>query len=172
LQIENIRGGGGQRRISVYCPFWVVNTTELPLRYKQENSKLYVSGTVHSPDRDGSKSMSNIGRGRSGRDTRSAAIMNDNKEKRSVFSGTPGALASISEESRLRKNEIARLLDADLTITKLWELAFMFNFPEGLGIAAQRLCIQLKDGTGSVSYQSDWSKGLTLESVGIAQVAQ
>ena len=22
LSIENIRGGGGQRRIAVYCPFW------------------------------------------------------------------------------------------------------------------------------------------------------
>ncbi|GAX12581.1 hypothetical protein FisN_13Lh037 [Fistulifera solaris] len=171
LQIENIRGGGGQRRISVYCPFWVVNTTELPLRYKQENSKLFVSGTVHSPNRDGSKLMSNIGYGRSGSNTQSAALTDDIKEKRPLFAGTPGALASISGETGLPKNEIAGLLDAELSLTKLWELAFMFNFPEGLGIAAQRLCIQLKDGTGSLSYQSDWSKGLTLESVGITQFA-
>ncbi len=171
LQIENIRGGGGQRRISVYCPFWIVNTTEHPLRYKQENSKVFVCGTVHSPDRDGSKLMSNIGCGRSGGDTQ-GAVMNENKEKRSVFAGTPGALASISGKSRLRRSEIAGLLDAELSLTKLWDLAFMFNFPEGLGMAAQRLCIQLGDGTGSVSYQSDWSKGLTLESVGITQVAK
>lgn len=27
LKIENIRGGGGQRRISLYCPFWIVVST-------------------------------------------------------------------------------------------------------------------------------------------------
>ena len=28
LSIENTRGGGGQRRVSLFCPFWIVNTTE------------------------------------------------------------------------------------------------------------------------------------------------
>jgi hypothetical protein len=46
LNIENIRGGGGQRRISLFCPFWL-NTTEHTLRYRQEEkSKAFVSGTV------------------------------------------------------------------------------------------------------------------------------
>jgi hypothetical protein len=27
LNVENIRGGGGQRRISLFSPFWLVNTT-------------------------------------------------------------------------------------------------------------------------------------------------
>jgi hypothetical protein len=36
LQIENIRGGGGQRRISLFCPYWIVNTTEHALRYKED----------------------------------------------------------------------------------------------------------------------------------------
>ncbi len=46
LRIENIRGGGGQRKITLFCPFWIVNTTEHSLRYSQEKGKSYVSGTV------------------------------------------------------------------------------------------------------------------------------
>ena len=55
LNIENIRGGGGQRRVSLFCPFWIVNTTEHSLRYKQDKAKTFVCGTVHGVGKDGSR---------------------------------------------------------------------------------------------------------------------
>lgn len=173
LKIDNVRGGGGQRRISVFCPFWIVNTTELPLRYKQENSKGFVSGTVHSPDRDGSKAISSVSSNRRVTSDRCATKGTDEQDgKMSIFSGTPGALAPKFGARRQTKDEMAMLLDANLSLNKLKDLAFMFSFQEGLGMAAQRLCIQLGDGTGTVRYQSDWSKGLALDSVGISQIAK
>lgn len=175
LNIENIRGGGGQRRISVYCPFWIVNTTEHPLRYKQENSKMFISGTVHSPDRDGSKSMVSLRHDQKeqmGADKQNGVYKNRNGEKKAMFSGTPGALASRAGVCRLPTDDIAQLLDTNLPIDRLGELAFMFNFHDALGMGAQRLCIQLGDGTGTLPHQSDWSRGLSLDSVGISQIAK
>ena len=54
LRIDNYLGGGGQRRVTIYCPFWIVNTTEHALKYRQEGKGSYVSGTV-SEGRDGSR---------------------------------------------------------------------------------------------------------------------
>ena len=28
LRIDNYLGGGGQRRVTIYCPFWIINSTE------------------------------------------------------------------------------------------------------------------------------------------------
>ena len=53
LRIDNLLGGGGQRKVAIYCPFWIVNTTEHALRYRQEGKSSYVSGTV-SEGKDGS----------------------------------------------------------------------------------------------------------------------
>lgn len=176
LKIDNIRGGGGQRRISVYCPYWILNTTELPLRYKQENSKIFVSGTVHSPDRDGSNPMfsNNIsdGKKRVPRNRQSNDRTDELNETRPIFSGTPGALAAQSGVSRLPRDELAELLDAELPLNRMGNLAFMFNFHDVLGMAVSRFCVQLGDGTGTTRYQSDWSKGLALDPVGIPQVAK
>lgn len=174
LNIENIRGGGGQRRISVYCPFWIVNTTSHPLRYKQENSKVFISGTVHSLDCDGSKSMTSF-RHDLKLQTEGNIQSIDSREKYEngpLFSGTPGALAPKVGEFSLPADEIARLLDTNLPQDRIEDLAFMFNFHEALGMGSQRLCIQLGDGTGTVQHQSDWSRGLSLDSVGIPQVAK
>ena len=55
LCIENRLGGGGQRHITIYCPYWIVNTTEHALRYRQEKISAYVSGTKVSESQDGSR---------------------------------------------------------------------------------------------------------------------
>lgn len=54
LHIDNVLGSGGQRRLSLYSPFWIVNTTEHSLRYK-EKALSFVAGTVSSRAMDGSK---------------------------------------------------------------------------------------------------------------------
>jgi hypothetical protein len=171
LGIENIRGGGGQRQISVFCPFWIVNTTEHALRYKQENSKTFVSGTVVSPSKNGSLLLS-ARRSTSVQNGAEGQSPSTPSTRRAVFSGTPGALASIPGRSELPSEEVAQLLDSSLPLERLADSAFMFNFHEelSLGINYQRLCVQLGDGTGASPYQSDWSRGLSLDSVGIPQV--
>ena len=63
LRIDNNLGGGGQRRVTIYCPFWIVNTTEHALRYRQEGKSSYVSGTV-SDGRDGSRAVDGSERNR------------------------------------------------------------------------------------------------------------
>lgn len=173
LNIENIRGGGGQRRISVFCPFWIVNTTEHSLRYKQETGKAYVSGTVLSPDKDGSIPLSG-GRAQNLQDQHERLRRSERlhpMNEGTVFSGTPGALASAPGRCELSADQVTRLVDKNLDLAEMSKLAFMFNFHEGvLSLGNQRLSVQLGDGTGESAYESDWSRGFSLDSVGFSQV--
>ena len=169
LNIENIRGGGGQRRITVFSPFWIVNTTEHSLRYKQEKAKSFVSGTISGPDRDGSQPLSG-GRAQANYDSPRRP---DEAQVRTIFSGAAGALASSPGQCDLAPGEVAALIENDLQVAKLSELAFMFNFNDGmLSLGQQKICVQLWDGTGVTRYASDWSQGLSLDSVGFSQVVR
>jgi hypothetical protein len=171
LNIENIRGGGGQRRISLFCPFWIVNTTEHALRYRQEKSKAFVSGTVLSPSKDGSIPLSG-GRARAKYEIPRQPRRNSERShlplsEETIFSGTPGALATSPGRCELAPDKLGQLLDRNLPLVKLSKLAFMFNFHEGM-MSAQKICVQLGDGTGSSRYVSDWSRGFNLDSVGFS----
>ena len=46
IQMENTLGRGGQRSIVVYCPYWVVNTTQFKLRIREDGSPLLPAGSV------------------------------------------------------------------------------------------------------------------------------
>jgi hypothetical protein len=175
VNIENVRGGGGQRRISVYSPFWIINSTEHSLRYRQEKGNVsFVCGTVSSPERDGSRLLEG-GRAEinygfpSRRELEATGAVS--RRTGTVFSGMPGALASSPGTCDLPPNEVVALVDANLALNELATLAFMFNFSEGvLSLGNQKLCVQLWDGTGATPYSSDWSQGLSLDSVGFSQV--
>lgn len=174
LSIENIRGGGGQRRVSVFCPYWIINSTEHALRYRQDKSKSFVSGTVISPERNGSATLSG---GRSEPVVHEATPMSSQSTKPmndgTIFSGTPGALATSPGKCGLSPDDIATLVDKNMSLETLARLAFMFNFNEGaLSIGLQKLCVQLGDGTGVLRYESEWSRGFSLESVGYSQVVE
>jgi hypothetical protein len=180
LNIENIRGGGGQRRIAVYCPVWIVNTTQHALRYKQENSKSYVCGTVVDAERDGSKpvdgstrnyvnrhQLARAARAIPSKHLRSHRPMNEG----TIFGGTVGALATSPGRCDLPPTALADLIDKDLPLEKLANLAFMFNFHEDvLSIGNRRLSVQLSEATEHVQYFSDWSRGFSLDSVGFSQI--
>jgi len=199
LRIENIRGGGGQRRISLYCPYWIVNTTEHALRYKEDKEKRYVSGTVLSPEKNASMPVDGSNRHyrsryemqskrrtvRSSRSQdRNAQLLNNiyphlmddsvpmNKE--TVFAGTHGALATFPGQCTLSPEDISVLIDEDMPLKELAEIAFMFNFfEESLGV--DKLIVQLYDGLQSnksknLGYDSGWSAGFALETVGFSQV--
>jgi hypothetical protein len=46
LHIQNDLGGGGQRNIVIFCPYWVINTSQYTLRLKEEGSQSLPAGTV------------------------------------------------------------------------------------------------------------------------------
>ena len=177
LGIENIRGGGGQRRVSIYCPFWIINTTEHALMYRQYSSKHYVSGSVSSNKMDGSLALSggHVGgkQETDGADLhRNDALLRPMNET-TIFAGTPGALATSKGHCDLAPDDLAPLLQEVLSLDDLSRLAFMFNFHEGaIPGSNQKLCVQLHDGTTQNRYSSDWSRGFGLHSVGISQTVE
>eukprot|EP01084_Bolivina_argentea_P118652 210477_1 len=46
LNIENSIGGRGHRHVSIYCAFWLVNTSSHALRFKQDGVRGFPAGTV------------------------------------------------------------------------------------------------------------------------------
>lgn len=46
LNVENNEGGGGQRHLIIYCPFWIVNTSQYSFRIREEGSANLPAGTV------------------------------------------------------------------------------------------------------------------------------
>jgi hypothetical protein len=177
LKIDNSRGGGGQRRISLYCPLWIVNTTEHALLYKQEKGSSYVSGTVLSPTKDGSRPVDDSDRNyiHSGKSRISKGLVHEMRRepsrRKDVFGGTPGALARSSGRPHTSPETIVSLLDKDLSMQTLTEVAFMFNFHLDM-LSIFRLCVQLSDGTGNSQYSSAWSQGFSLDSVGVNQIVR
>lgn len=46
VNVENIVGGGGQRQITIYCPYWIVNTSQYSFRIMEEGTNVLPAGTV------------------------------------------------------------------------------------------------------------------------------
>ncbi len=46
LLVENNVGGGGQRHVVVFCPYWLVNTSQYTIRMKEDGGQVYPAGTV------------------------------------------------------------------------------------------------------------------------------
>lgn len=183
LGIDNSRGGGGQRRISLFCPFWILNTTEHALRYKQDKTSSYVSGTVISPSMDGSKSVDSSNRIASSSPTFFSSNRHFGPKKKAavgkvmptdettIFAGKPGALATLTGRQKMSAMRLAPLLEKEIPLDKLSLLAFMFSFYEDvLAIGHSKMAVQLADGTQYSDYTSDWSKGFSLDSIGVPQV--
>ena len=156
LCINNILGGGGQRKISVYCPYWILNTTEHSLRYKQEKVISYVSGTVLSKSKDGSRPVDYSNRNSVSYDVRT------------IFPGRPGALArSSSGKCDITLEDFMTLMNKDIPLERMASLAFMFNYNDTSPFVGNpKLCLQLAESR----YISEWSRGFSLDSVGVSQV--
>lgn len=144
------------------------------MRYKQEKALSYVSGTVLSPEKDGSKAVD--GSYRNDLDEEDECLISGAKIGGidTVFSGRPGALSLLNdlEDDSMKPALLAALISEELPLRVLSKLAFMFNFQDVLSIgASSRLCIQLADtSTDSPRYTSAWSSGFGLESVGVTQI--
>ena len=154
IKIQNILGKGGERKITVYCPFWILNTTEHSLRYRQEKTSAFVSGTVRSLNEDGSKPVDDSHR--------------NHLVGRTIFPGKPGALAS----KILNSNDMSRLLCKELQLKDIAAMSAMFNFSrDAISFGArERLTVQLANlSAGNTWTSSDWSRAFSLDSVGVTQ---
>lgn len=166
LSIENVVGGGGQRRISVFCPFWIVNLTEHSLKYKHDSNSSFVSGTIDDSENIGPKQSSkNYPKHDSSEystskmpDPTSVAM-----KKGTIFAGAKGALAT--SDFALSLGECSLLMSNEFSIEAMSALGFMFNFHELPPINQRKIFVQLSDK----DYTSDWSDGVKLEAVGVRQ---
>lgn len=148
LGIDNRKGDGGNRTIRIFCPYWIVNTTQHALRYKQEGCSSFIGGTYFSTERDGTKSVDG---------SRSPTSI---KNCTTVFPGQSGALARAADAI-----ELSNLISPHVSFDSLASLAFMFNFHERV---RQKLSIQVANDDTYMT--SNWSLGFSLESVGVSQV--
>lgn len=170
LHIDNVIGGGGQRFISLFCPYWIVNTTSHSLRYKQEKVSGYVSGTVISQELDGSKRVDSSNRNDEDKHVDVLSSLENGSPYSTIFSGKPGALHK-QDGAALEPAALACLISEDLPLSIMSNLAFMFNFQETISLGTpMRLCVQLADATSGSHHISAWSSGFGLESVGVTQI--
>jgi hypothetical protein len=153
LGIDNRKGGGGERRISVFCPYWILNTTEHALRYRQDNSSAFVCGTIVSPEKDGSKPVDGSHR------NHQLPI----SECKTIFSGAPGALALARNSKEVR----AFAGEEDIPFEKRADYSFMFNFNE---FGRMKLCLQLAETENGSRNSSNWSRSFPIDSIGVTQV--
>lgn len=161
----------------MYCPFWIVNNTEHALRYRQDKTKSFVSGTVISSERDGSRPVDGSNRNYQNLHKIQSARRNISQERvpmntKTIFSGTHGSLATSPGVCELRPSELSELIEKDIPLQKLADLSFMFNFGDEVSIGNAMLSVQLYDGTGQSNYKSDWSRGVSLDSVGYYQIVR
>ena len=140
------------------------------MRYKQEKVSSFVSGTVVSPELDGSKSVDSSYRNDEDKARHGTLDKSNEGPYSTIFSGRPGAL-HIPSGPALEPAVLAALISEDLPLGILSSLAFMFNFQDTLSLGSPpRLCVQLADTTSSQQYTSAWSSGFGLESVGVTQI--
>jgi len=50
LLLHHSVGGAGQRRVTVYCPYWIINHTNCMMVYRQEGKSSYPAGTMYNTD--------------------------------------------------------------------------------------------------------------------------
>ena len=162
LHIDNKKGAGGQRHITVSCPYWIVNTTEYALRYKQEKSMNFVSGTIKSARKDGSKPVDSSKRN---------SIIDDSFQK-TIFPGQPGALFGAKDKfGEDYLDQYTTLLGMDIPLEQIANIAFMFNYGGSHRFGGnERFSIKLTDPYWRSDRCSEWSRGFSLDSVGVTQV--
>lgn len=46
LNVDNTQGTGGQRHVIIYCPYWIINTSQYSFRLREEGDVELPAGTV------------------------------------------------------------------------------------------------------------------------------
>ena len=214
LELDHQVGGAGQRRTTVYCPYWLVNVTNCMLTYLQEGKSLPPAGTV-MPRTAASTVPAAAAVGASGASAATAAATAGDPplssppssssafpspgdggarrppQRRGGFAGVgvpyPGfSPLNVGGRKRhkqypgedglqqfhrkvkggLRTNttKMSTHFTDSFDLEELCEASFMFNFAEDtvLGLSQRRLKVKVND--------SAWSKGFSLDTVGVNQV--
>jgi hypothetical protein len=191
LGLNHQVGGAGQRRVTVYCPYWLVNMTNCFLVYRQEGKSSYPAGTilkVNEPpaptrpvvaDRELSTPYDERKASRSpppdrepdrGREDGSFIPMTGpgRSEKRHKQFPGPQGLERFHDKvlAGLRTNtaSVSTRFTDSFDLLELCNASFMFNFGEDtvLVLGHRRLQIRVNE--------SAWSKGFSLDTVGVNQV--
>lgn len=177
LHVQNDMGGGGQRNILIYCPYWVINTSQYTLRLKEEGSRYLPAGTVTAQRsylvfyyltliRDGRIPLLSTKYHQSNTYSLDLATHHDDylQIEEKVFPGSPGPLHSSKVREIELDSPLQKLL-GDLSFDQIRSMSSMFNFLDSSDsklLGSQKVIAQLDD--------SNWSTSFTLESVGVNQV--
>ena len=155
LNIENVEGGGGERQIVVYCPYWIVNTSQYKLRLREEGSHKdhlpagTVTVTKNGTVKDGTRPVA----------YGSVKQWPEEMGMHTIFPGKiPPLHQSHRENGQIPNEDELRNMLLDLPFDEVVKYAYMFNYPDVHSIGKRRVCVQIDD--------SDWSQGFSLDSVG------
>ncbi|EQC39074.1 hypothetical protein SDRG_03282 [Saprolegnia diclina VS20] len=156
LKIEHLVGGGGQRAIVLYAPYWLVNYTPYALQYKQETRHYQVAGSAGAEDRRRTlderwmwKSLL--------RDLHCTSFLTESEQDETcmhVETAATGELCGCPSPACAGRRSA--------------RFATMFSFSsaafDDVSAFANSLCIKCPKYT--------WSKGFSLEALGIDQVVE
>lgn len=180
LNIDNTEGKAGQRHITIYCPYWIVNACQYTIRIREEGSRSLPAGSV-TAQLDGSKTVTlspllnekqddsrHSGEkfdkryGRVGEDIDSS-VYSSKLSSGATFPGTKGIIHS-SNSKEFAYDNILHDKMANMSFEDIVELSYMFNFSDnarGL-IGKKRVSIQMDE--------SSWSRPFSLDTIGVNQV--
>lgn len=129
-----------------------------------------MSGTVISPELDGSKRVDSSNRNDEEGEELDLLDVESEGPYSTIFPGRSGALHGPGPA--LDPVVLTSLISEELPLSIMSALAFMFNFQDTISLGSPpRLCLQLADAADSNSeYTSAWSSGFGLESVGVTQI--
>jgi len=183
LGIENIEGGGGQRHVTVYCPYWIVNLSQYSVRIREEGAPRdqLPAGTV-TPNKDGTASVAY-----GVQDVEASTLATESESLGSASPGTPvdrpvprgngggtifpgktplfhssrqaekvGIQGSMGKQ--ISKTSALKSMLYDLHFDEIVDMAYMYNYPDNRITGKRRVLIQMDD--------SDWSEPISLDSVG------
>jgi hypothetical protein len=165
INIDNKEGGGGQRHIAVYCPYWIVNTSQFSLRIRQEGSQHLPAGTV-TLQKDGTRpvvfSNSFSDNQFNGSDSNNRPDGKLPMGVGKIFPGRPGQLHHSTAREISNQSPLKSLL-RELGFEETVDLSYMFNFHNDNDIifGKKKVVVQIDD--------SDWSSSFSLDSVGVKQ---
>jgi len=222
LELHHQVGGAGQRRTTVYCPYWLVNNTNCLLTYLQEGKSTPPAGTLgaataakatasattpvvspgggpsdtpttSSPGPSGGRpsnppiaAFSGVGQFRPQRREDSPSkplpmqgayhsqagfsplnISSWNKKRHKQYPGEEGLSQfhrKVKGGLRTNTTKMSTHFTDSYDLDELCDASFMFNFAEDtvLTLGQQRLKVKVND--------SGWSKGFSLDTVGVNQV--
>lgn len=167
LNIQNSLGGGGQRHIMIYCPYWIINTSQFSVRIREDGDVGLPAGTVTS-QRNGTRPVADADIERSGHHFQTIRDPVTGVEheigERTLFPGQIGPLHNLVNSEIQEHSELNRLLHP-LPFEELVDKSYLFNYKDDSRVLGSKrtVSVQLDD--------SEWSVPFSLDTAGVNQSA-